>query len=452
MQPKDAPDIRARPDSQTFADARPSEIRTRIGRSEVLYELSLSVGASLDPVETCNAFLESLISLANLSYCAVLLPELACSENRHAKLRVLSELPTTSDRTLNVPFGVRDKARKEGAAGLSTAQLRAMNVPNLGSGEVATIYPLAESGFLLLVATDQRGVASTLDLTRVVKSFARSLDACYEHQRLVDAGKARIQEERHRSNAERTRLVRGLAGGIAHELNNALGPMMVYPDLIGEHVSASGELLEDLEALKHAAGQIADMTADLLVLSTRDGVDPEDTQVLSESLSVFLDSDSFHKLASGSPSVTVVTDLRTQCVVQSSDTFLNRIALKLTSNAFLRLGGRGSLSITARRVYLEQPERLGNGAPSGAFGVLEVCDSGPTLSQAQIESAFEPFSNDGTTPLKGARLGLAVVQASVKQLGGFLTVDSRPGTTRFSVFLPEGQTREPAPNEGQPPA
>jgi len=121
---------------------------------------------------------------------------------------------------------------------------------------------------------------------------------------------------------------------------------------------------------------------------------------------------------------TILTLFRGQLrmgVVEAGHDQLNQVWTNLISNALQAMGGRGSLEIRVRQ--------------SDSAVVVEVIDSGPGVSEEVQGRIFEPFVTSKASG-EGVGIGLSISQDIVHAHGGEITVDSRPGRTRFSVRLP----------------
>jgi len=73
--------------------------------------------------------------------------------------------------------------------------------------------------------------------------------------------------------------------------------------------------------------------------------------------------------------------------------------------------------------------------PAADYVLVEVCDTGTGIPPEIIDKIFEPFFSTKEVG-KGTGLGLSTVYGIVKQTGGFIYADSKPGSTAFRIFLP----------------
>jgi signal transduction histidine kinase len=126
-----------------------------------------------------------------------------------------------------------------------------------------------------------------------------------------------------------------------------------------------------------------------------------------------------HKLKRG---VTVHRDYQPiPLLVDSFGSELNQVWTNLVDNAIDAMGGKGQLRV---RTYREEDSV-----------VVEIRDDGPGISPEVLPRIFEPFFTTKDVG-EGTGLGLDTVQRIVKKHRGNVQVQSKPGDTRFQVWLP----------------
>ncbi len=231
---------------------------------------------------------------------------------------------------------------------------------------------------------------------------------------------------------QRMESIGALAGGIAHDLNNVLGPIMMAVDVIKLDPANEGNagLLELVGTSAHRGSQLVKQ-----ILSFARGVEGEKVSLEIGKLVaevVKLAGDTFSRAIS--VRTTVSDDLP---VIKADATQLHQVLLNLCVNARDAMPQGGTLAIEARTVELEshvtpfQPQPL-----SGTFIELKVSDTGTGIPAEALPKIFEPFFTT-KDPGKGTGLGLSTVLGIVKGHGGFLEVTSEPGKgATFLIFLP----------------
>jgi PAS domain S-box-containing protein len=232
--------------------------------------------------------------------------------------------------------------------------------------------------------------------------------------------------------AQRLESLGTLAGGIAHDLNNVLTPIMMSIELLTMD-ETNKDRLEVLATIRSSAKRGANMIKQ--VLSFARGVEGRqlDVQVAPLLRDVAkIANDTFLK------SIQVCTVIPADLWTVSGDpTQLEQVLLNLCVNARDAMPEGGSLALSAENVILDEYAALLNPeAKAGAYVTILVEDDGMGMPQDIVDKIFDPFFT--TKELgKGTGLGLSTSLGIVKSHGGFIRVHSDLGKgTRFSVYLP----------------
>jgi nitrogen-specific signal transduction histidine kinase/CheY-like chemotaxis protein len=232
--------------------------------------------------------------------------------------------------------------------------------------------------------------------------------------------------------AQRMESIGTLAGGIAHDLNNALSPIMMSLEVLALRFPdpRSAELLSILIAsTKHGADMVRQ------VLSFARGIEGRRMVVQVRHLIQEIEhiaNDTFLK------NIQVTTNLPDELwTIVGDPTQIHQVLLNLCVNARDAMPGGGTLTISAEnRVLDAQYAALNLEAKVGPYVYLKIEDSGSGMSPAVIEKIFDPFFTTKEVGL-GTGLGLSTSLAIVKSHGGFVRVYSEPGHgTTFKVYLP----------------
>lgn len=238
--------------------------------------------------------------------------------------------------------------------------------------------------------------------------------------------------EKELFEAQRLRAIGVLAGGIAHDLNNNLVPIIFNVDYALNR-TVDTKTREPLSEALQAAYRAAKLVEQVLEYSRQQDVTRAPLRLkplLRESAEAFR--------GEMSESVTFETSFDTpfDCVV-ANPAQVQQIVLNLLRNAEQAMPGGGTIALalgeaTVRfRKMAPHPELV-----PGDYVTLSVRDSGVGIGAADLERIFEPFFTtkkaDG-----GTGMGLAVVHAIVTSCGGAIKVESTPGAgTAFTVYLP----------------
>jgi two-component system cell cycle sensor histidine kinase/response regulator CckA len=240
--------------------------------------------------------------------------------------------------------------------------------------------------------------------------------------------------------AQRMESIGTLAGGIAHDLNNALTPVMMSIALLaeGEQSHDRRELLATIEA---SARRGADMVQRLLTFAR--GVDGRRVGVEVKCLVgdiAQIANDTFLK------HIQVRTVVPADLPMVSGDpTQLHQVFLNLCLNARDAMPIGGTLTLSAQHVMLDEVDASPDTKP-GRYVAVTVEDSGTGIPQTIIDRIFDPFFTTKALG-QGTGLGLSTSQAIIKNHGGFIQVGSEPGRgSRFKVYLP-AKTDSPSVSE-----
>jgi len=216
-----------------------------------------------------------------------------------------------------------------------------------------------------------------------------------------------------------------LAGGIAHEINNPLGGILAFTQLLIRDCTENVAMKGDLEEIERAAVRCKKIVSDLLDFSRLSK--PKDRQWLDvnpllEKLFPFL------KMEFKSWNIDLVTELNTTVPkVFGSANQLQQVFLNLITNACHAMNKGGVLTVKTELVQ------------NGRFVAVHVIDTGVGIPKENIAKIFDPFFTT-KDPGKGTGLGLSVSYRIIKEHKGSIGVDSQVGQgTTFSVMLPAEQ-------------
>jgi PAS domain S-box-containing protein len=245
---------------------------------------------------------------------------------------------------------------------------------------------------------------------------------------------------------QRMESIGALAGGIAHDLNNVLGPIMMAVDVIqADPKNEANTGLLDL--IGNSAKRGSELVKQILTFAR--GIDGGRTALKMERLVaevVKLAADTFPR------DVTVEAIIANEIPsVQGDATQIHQILLNLFVNARDAMPAGGRIQVRVNTVTVDKRStRFYREPVSGRFVLIEVSDTGTGIPADVLPKIFEPFFTT-KEPGKGTGLGLSTVLGIVKGHGGFVEVASQPGKgATFLVYLPteEPQTEEKAPDPG----
>ncbi|HZY10313.1 MAG TPA: ATP-binding protein, partial [Bacteroidota bacterium] len=246
----------------------------------------------------------------------------------------------------------------------------------------------------------------------------------------------RLQAQFLRS--QRMESVGTLAGGIAHDLNNILAPILLSVEILRNKV-VDGSALKMLDVLESSAKRGAGIIKQILTFAR--GTQGEKTSLQPKYLVSEIEkmiSDTFPR------SIQITTkSVKHPWIIQGDPTQLYQVLMNLCVNARDAMPNGGVLNIETDNVVLdEHMTGIHLDAKPGSYVVISVSDAGMGIPASVIDKIFEPFFTTKEIG-KGTGLGLSTVIGIVKSHGGFVTVYSEINKgTRFKVYLPATDTKE----------
>jgi signal transduction histidine kinase len=228
---------------------------------------------------------------------------------------------------------------------------------------------------------------------------------------------------RHRQRLE---TVGTLAGGIAHEFNNVLVPIILFTDTALQDLPPGSASHSDLERVLASARRAKNVVQKILTFSHVLGdttLAPIDLRsVVAESMVLFS--------ALAPPSIEIRTEIAEHLpLVRADATLAMDLVMNLCTNAYQAMQGAvGVLTVGLRTL----PTTSENPVPSVE---LWVSDTGHGMAQATVERIFEPFFT--TRPIgQGTGLGLSIVHGIVESFGASIAVETAPGAgTTFRILF-----------------
>jgi two-component system cell cycle sensor histidine kinase/response regulator CckA len=247
--------------------------------------------------------------------------------------------------------------------------------------------------------------------------------------------KRHLQERLHR--AEKMEALGTLAGGVAHDLNNVLGVILGYAELLLNEVDKSSPLQSDLAIIMKSSEKAAAIVQDLLTL-TRRGVPSRKVLNLNRIILDYQNSPELEVLSSYHPAVHITFDLEPDLLnVSGSPVHLEKVLFNLVANAVEAMPQGGNLNIKTANQYLEKPIYGYDTVRAGDYVVLTVTDTGEGIPSADLQRIFEPFYTKKVMGRSGTGLGLAVVWGTLKDHHGYINVQSEEGKgSIFTLYFP----------------
>ncbi len=243
--------------------------------------------------------------------------------------------------------------------------------------------------------------------------------------------------EEQLSRAQKMEALGTLAGGVAHDLNNVLGVLVGYSELLKQVLPEKGVAAEYAKNILESSVRATAIIQDLLTMARR-GVAVSQVVNLNKLIADSLKTPEFENLLRSHPNVRISNELENDLFnIKGSPVHLIKTIMNLVLNAAESITGEGNVSIKTKNRYLDQPIHGYDTMAEGDYTVLIVSDTGSGISVNDIDKIFEPFYTKKVMGRSGTGLGLAVVWGTVKDHHGYIDVQSREneGST-FTLYFP----------------
>jgi len=248
-----------------------------------------------------------------------------------------------------------------------------------------------------------------------------------EKQKLAD----RLQR------AEKMEALGQLAGGVAHDLNNVLGVLTGYAELLMAEIPEGQRSRSHVEKILQSTEKGAAIIQDLLTLARR-GVTISEVINLNGVVRDFLRTPVLEKVKDFHPRVTFTAEYQEELLnIKGSPVHLEKTLMNLVTNAAEAVSGAGEVTIRTQNRYLDKSSRGYDEVKEGDYVVLIVSDTGMGMPAEHRDKIFEPFYTKKTMGRSGTGLGLSIVWGTVKDHHGYIDVQTKVGEgTTFTLYFP----------------
>ena len=231
--------------------------------------------------------------------------------------------------------------------------------------------------------------------------------------------------------AQKMESIAKLAGGIAHQFNNALFVIVATTDLLEMQVPNDEMTSEYFDSIKKSTGRMTQLTRQLLAYARGGKYEVKDI-----SLSVLVRNTLPLLQHTFDPSISVETNLPDDISKTRGD--LNQLVMVLSillSNSTEAIQSEGHIKITCRNELITKEDaKVFPGLLPGPYVSLTVEDNGRGIGEETKKRVFEPFF---TTKFLGRGLGLAATYGIVKNHGGWISIESQLDRgTSVRIYLP----------------
>jgi len=249
---------------------------------------------------------------------------------------------------------------------------------------------------------------------------------------LNEASEQLREKEAEIYHSNKLKMVGTFAGGIAHDINNLLTPILGYSELLLMRLPKDSEYYEDVEEILKASEKGKDLIEQILVFSRNDKnitkVEPINiNQVTKETVKL---------IKTVIPkNIIIKENIQENCgYVDANFTHIHQVIFNLCTNAYQAIKHMdGVLEISLKRV---EGTGLNKVRKDSFYAELVIKDNGCGMDEETQQRIFEPFFTTKTVG-EGTGLGLFVVKNIVDKYGGIITVESELGKgSFFKVYLP----------------
>jgi PAS domain S-box-containing protein len=245
-----------------------------------------------------------------------------------------------------------------------------------------------------------------------------------------------LKMENQLRQAQKMEVVGRLAGGVAHDLNNMLSPILGYAEIILAELPETSPMYDDITQIRGAAVRARNLTHELLAFSRKQVLDMKVVD-LGEVVS------SYGKMLRRTIREDISLQINqkpTRGAVRVDVGQMGQVLMNLAVNAQDAMQHGGSITIDICDAVLDEAYALSHqGVEPGEYVVMSVSDTGLGIDRSILQHIFEPFFTTKERG-RGTGLGLATVYGIVRQHGGHISVYSEPGMgTTFKIFLPSVQ-------------
>ncbi len=212
-----------------------------------------------------------------------------------------------------------------------------------------------------------------------------------------------------------------LSAGIAHEVNNPLGVVLMYSHILKDECEPGSEMYKDLDTIATQANRCKTILSGLLNFARKNEINKKPVSIKN-----FLDSVRTSLIIPGSADLKIDSGEEDQ-TVELDESQITQVIVNLVNNSIDAAGPKGKIKITG---FAEKDQ---------AYFIVE--DDGPGITEENKKRLFEPFFSTKTMG-KGTGLGLAVCYGIVKMHSGRIIVETNadasngPTYTRFIIVLP----------------
>lgn len=288
---------------------------------------------------------------------------------------------------------------------------------------------------IIILALQQRKLIGSL------KRNEQKLKAQSKERIEAEREKVRLTEQLHQ--AQKMESIGLMAGSVAHDLNNILAGIVGYPALILSSLPEDSKIRKPLEAIQDSGERAALVVADLLTIA-RGVATARSNQDVNKIIAEYFKSPEFDKLASTYPHVSYRLKLKPgKLWIRCSPVHVKKCIMNLVTNGFEAIIGAGTITVETdvvgnSSIFIKEK----NVGSTNEFVIVKISDTGPGISQQDIDCIFDPFYSKKKIGRSGSGLGLTIVWNTMEDHGGKVDVENTGNGTCFSLYYPASEAEE----------
>ncbi|ACL01817.1 PAS/PAC sensor hybrid histidine kinase [Desulfatibacillum aliphaticivorans] len=254
----------------------------------------------------------------------------------------------------------------------------------------------------------------------------------------MEKEKEQLQEQL--SMSQKLESIGRLAGGVAHDLNNLLSPIIGFGEILSDDIGPDDPKREAVEEILGAGLRARNLVRQLLAFSRKQTLEFKPLDI-SKTLGAF--KNLLRRTIPEDIEIRVISSQKVLPVMADAGQ-IEQVIMNLAVNAADAMPNGGVLTLETGMADLDADyAKLHSEVQPGRYAALVISDTGQGMDQAARERAFEPFFS--TKGKHGTGLGLATVYGIVKQHGGSIWLYSEEGQgATFKIYLPVAEESPPA--------
>jgi PAS domain S-box-containing protein len=274
---------------------------------------------------------------------------------------------------------------------------------------------------------EQRVAERTADLVAANSALREQIAERQRTQSALERAESQLRQ------AQKLEAVGRLAGGVAHDFNNLLSVIVGSAAMLSAGGGLDAKVAQELEEIRRAGERAADLTRQLLAFSRQQVRAP----TVLDLNDVIAGMDRMLRRMIGEDVELVTVRGPDLDPIQADAGQIEQVVMNLVVNARDAMPEGGQVRLETANVLIDEAfARAHVGLTPGPHVLLVVTDTGMGIEPAILDKIFEPFFTT-KEPGRGTGLGLPTVFGIIKQSGGGVFVESRPGAgCTFRLYFP----------------